>query len=205
MDTAAIGSVVPVGSSLPSKDTWAAITLCNMNTLHLMPNTKVKVGMKTETGKLSTAISLESGGVFSKVGKRAGLTQDYRVQTPLGIAAARGTDYVTLALPTRMEVWIAEGKVDVLDLKGTKIGEVAASDDKALKVLRTPAILDPKENAAANAAIMTAAFRFAGQTNIANQSIHTKQQQKQELTLEEQDLLKNTIPVKYLVKVRKTN
>lgn len=202
-DSSALGTVIVEGSTVEVKEQWAALTLGNLNTLHLMPNTKVKVSFKSEPSKVSTVIQLDSGGVFSKVGKRADTSQDYRVQTPIGIAAARGTDYVTLALPTRMEVWIAEGKVEVLDLKGAKIGEVSASDDTALKVLRTPALTNPKENAEANAAIMTAAFNFVGQSNLENKSIQNKLSLKKELTAEEQELVKNTLPVKYFVKVQK--
>ena len=203
LDMSLNGAVIPEGSTVTTKDGWAAITLGALNTLHLMPGASATLSMKNETGKMATLIKLKSGGVFSKVGKRDGLAQDYRIQTPQGIAAARGTDFVTLALPARMEVWIAEGIVDVMDTQGNKVGEVAASNDKALKVLRNPAITDPAENAKANAAIMTAAFGFVGQANTTNLGIQKKVSEGLARTPEEEAFQKETIPVKFLIKVAK--
>jgi hypothetical protein len=205
IDTTNPGTILPEGSTVTVKEGWAAVTLGGVNTLHLMPNTTATLSMKPEAGKLSTTIMLKSGGVFSKVGKREGLVQDYRIKTPQGVAAARGTDYVTLALPTRMEVWIAEGVVDVLDNQGAKVGQVAAASDHSLKVLRNPPIPDPVENAKANAAIMSAAFGFVGQANIDLQAIQSKKTKGETLSAQEEAQLKETLPVSYLVKVHKTN
>jgi hypothetical protein len=203
IDTSTAGTVIPQGSTVTTKDGWAAITLAGINTLHLMPGATATLNMRNEAGKLNTTVNLKSGGAFSKVGKSEGLPQNYRVQTPMGVAAARGTDFVTLALPTRIEVWIAEGVVDVFDPQGQKVGEVAAADDKALKVLRSPAITDPTENALANASIMTAAFGFVGQANTTTQGIQKKISAGLSPTPEELAFQKETIPVKFLIKVQK--
>ncbi|NJK91491.1 MAG: FecR domain-containing protein [Blastochloris sp.] len=194
LESLSAGSAIPNGSTVKVGESWAALTLNKINTIHLMPGSTATLNSSREANQLSTKVNLEAGGVFSKVGKQEGLQQDYRVNTPRGIAAARGTDYVTLALPDRIEVWIAEGVVDVLDPAGTKVGEVAAADDQALKVLRSPTITDPAANAQANAAIMTAAFGFVAQANTTNQSLAAKKAAGQALTAEEEAFLQTIYP-----------
>jgi hypothetical protein len=74
-----------------------------------------------------------------------------------------------------------------------------------LKVLRNPAIPDPAENAKANAAIMSAAFGFVGQANTTTQALQSKKAQGLVLTAEEEAFQKETIPVRFLIKVHKTH
>jgi hypothetical protein len=152
------GMVVPEGATLrTSTSGTAAVILGGVSSVRLIGGTEVSVSQQVGEGNLrNTTINLTKGGVFSRVGQRLSETQSFKVKTPFGIAAAKGTDYVTIALPQRMDVWIAQGTVQVEDNKGTIVGTVSG-EPGAVKILRSPVLTEPSEVAEANSLTMGAA------------------------------------------------
>ena len=90
------GMILPSGSSVVTSDTaTAAIFMGGVNSARLMPDCHLKVTQNLNGSVRKTTIDLEHGAVFSRIGRRSGETQDYQVRTPEGVAAARGTEFMT--------------------------------------------------------------------------------------------------------------
>ncbi len=200
---AAAGETIDSKTTIRAGEGWAALTVGGVDTLHLLPGTEVSIEFEPSPSAPRTRVNLKSGGVFSRIKRRGDSPPDYKIVTPKGISGARGTDFVTLALPDRIEVWIAEGIVDVFDPDGNKVGEVAAEDDKALKVFRHPALPSQAEIFEANAAIMTAAINFIQQANIVSAGIAEKRQSRIALTPEEELVVREGITIRYLIQGRR--
>lgn len=197
------GTIVPPGATLKSGSEWAAITVGGRDTLHLMPGSEAVVDYNGDAKAPATRINLKTGGLFSKIERRRGGIQDYKIATPQGISAARGTDFVTLALPDRIEVWIAEGVVDVFDKREQLVGTVASADDSALKVLRHPRLRSEAAEVKANTAIMTTALGFIERANTSWAGIARKKAAGEGLDTFDRKVIRDTIPVRYLVKARR--
>ncbi|MFQ3577509.1 MAG: FecR domain-containing protein [Verrucomicrobiia bacterium] len=196
---AVAGQEVDAATTIRAGEGWAALTVGGVDTLHLLPGTEMSIEFQPSPTASRTRVNLKSGGVFSRIKSRGASPPDYRVVTPKGISGARGTDFVTLALPDRIEVWIAEGIVDIFDPEGNKVGEVAAADDNALKVFRHPALPTQSEIFEANAAIMTAAINFIQQANIVSAGIAEKRNARIALDPAEELVLREGITIRYLV------
>jgi hypothetical protein len=89
-------------------------------------------------------VDLHSGVAFSKVGARLGEKEDYQVHTSFGVVSAHGTDFATVALPARVDVWVALGTVRLIspDGNGAKDQSVTADAKGALKLMRYPLAKD---------------------------------------------------------------
>jgi hypothetical protein len=98
-------------------------------------------------------VDLHSGVAFSKVGLRLGEKEDYQVHTSFGVVSAHGTDFATVALPERVDVWVALGTVRLIspDGEGAKSQSVTAEARGPVKVMRYPVAKD------AQAALMESA------------------------------------------------
>ena len=88
------GMTVPSGSTILTSDrSSAAVFIGGVNSARLLPNTNVSVTQNLSGSVRHTMIDLRDGTVFSRVGRRPGEKEDYRVSTPEGVAAARGTSF----------------------------------------------------------------------------------------------------------------
>jgi biopolymer transport protein ExbD len=149
------GAVVKTGA-----DGTAAVLFGGVDSARLIPNSEAAVQQTVMPQTRSTEIDLTIGAVFSKVGKQEGVTQDYKVHTPFGVASARGTDFVTVAMPRRTDVWIAQGTVELDQTGGEKVGVVSSEGTGSLKIMRFPVMAGAHDTMMANAETMTAAMDF---------------------------------------------
>jgi hypothetical protein len=153
--TLANGSVIKTGA-------WGtvAVVFGGVASARLIPHSAAAVQQTLTPGLRSTEIDLTRGAVFSKVGKPLGEKEDYTVHTPFGVAAARGTDFVSIAMPARTDVWIAEGTVDMTQPGGTMVGQISADGSGPLKIIRFPLMPDAHNAMMASAETMTTAMNF---------------------------------------------
>lgn len=200
-----LGMVIPSGSVLKTDaDGMVTLLLGGINSVRVTSNSEVRCEQSMESDKLrNTLLSLQKGILFSKVGSRLGEAQVFKVKTPLGVAAARGTDFVTVAMPDRMDVWIAQGKVELRNEKDEMMGTVASDVPGALKIIRNPPIDDPQKNMMADSATMSTAIGMLPKMNVKLAPIREKQDKGESLTAQEQKYLSHILAVHWLVKARK--
>jgi hypothetical protein len=109
------GMVVPSGSRL-STDTGgsAALFMGGVNSIRLLPNSEIEVTQQLSGSRRTTLVNLRSGTIFSRVGHRPGETQHYEVQTPQGVAVAKGTEFADSYTGGHHYVFVVKGIVDML-------------------------------------------------------------------------------------------
>jgi len=164
----AAGAVLVPGSILRTgPDSQAGISLGRRSTARFIAGTTAEIGYQapaSEGAPETVRLNLKSGAVFNRI-KSFNKDVDYQVQTPHAVVAARGTDFVAVALPTVTDVWIAEGTVEMMDLQGNSIGTVSADEPGALKIIRNPPAPDAAADAAANTLTMSVAMSLIPQVN----------------------------------------
>lgn len=197
----AVGAVLLPGSTLRcGPDSQAAVTIGSRSAARFIAGSEGTVNLEGDgvASPEKIHINLKSGAVFNRI-RSFQKNIDYRVQTPQAIAAARGTDFVAVALPTVTDVWIAEGTVELSDLQGNSIGVVSAEEAGALKIIRFPQTPDPVQNAEANAATMSVAMSLIPGLNTTTRGLRDKTN----LTAEEYAYTQDVHRVTYLVRVTK--
>lgn len=115
------GMIVPSGATVitTSDASSAAVFIGGVDSARLLPHTEVKISENLKGTVRHTSIDLQTGSVFSRVGRRTGETQDYQVKTAEGVAAARGTEFADhrgLGSDGKMHhyVFVAKGTVQAL-------------------------------------------------------------------------------------------
>jgi len=154
------GSVVKTGAN-----STVAVVFGGVASARLIPNSIAAVQQALTPGLRSTEIDLTRGAIFSKVGKPIGEKEDYSIHTPFGAAVARGTDFVSVAMPSRTDVWIAQGTVQLSRPNGPMVGQISADGSGPLKIIRYPLMPDAHDAMMANAETMTAAMNFIPMAN----------------------------------------
>lgn len=192
------GSVVKTDAN-----STVAVFFGGVNSIRLAPQTEVEINQVLTSGKRKTIVDLHTGFIFSKVGKRAGEVQDFKVRTTLGVASAVGTDFVTVKLADRMDVWIAEGKVELASPDGQKIAEAAADPSNPLQIIRTPAVSDPAASVTADSETIGAAINLIPQINVKLNVIREKQKKGRRLSPLEVTYLGRLHTISWLVKAQK--
>jgi hypothetical protein len=157
------GSIVKTGAN-----STAAVLFGGVNSARLLPNSEAVVSQTVTPTLRTTLVDLKSGAVFSKVGTREGdpQKQDYEVHTFNGNAAAKGTDFVTVALPLRTDVWVAQGTVELIDAGGRVLDSVTGDGTGALKVERLPLLDDAVRAMTADEESLTIILNFIPTANI---------------------------------------
>jgi len=88
------GTIVPSGSTVMTSDnSSAAVFMGGINSARFLPGSEAAVSQNLSGGVRKTTVDLHQGTVFSRVGRRAGEIEDYKVHTPQGVAAAHGTEF----------------------------------------------------------------------------------------------------------------
>jgi hypothetical protein len=190
------GSVIKTGA-----DGTAAVLFGGVNSARLIPNSAAAVQQTVTPQLRTTEIDLTRGGVFSKVGQIVGVKQDYKVHTPFGIAAARGTDFVSVALPARTDVWIAQGTVQLDQIDGKAVGSISAEGTGALKIIRYPLMPDAHATMMASAETMTAAMNFIPLANVKMKALHERMDKGEKMTPQELDYMGRIKKVPCLIKL----
>jgi len=93
------GMLVPSGAIVATApNASAAVFMGGINSARFLPQSEASVAQNVNGSVRKTTVDLHKGTVFSRVGRRAGETEDYKVHTPEGVAAAHGTEFlVTIA------------------------------------------------------------------------------------------------------------
>ena len=190
------GSVVKTGAN-----GTAAVLFGGVDSARLTPNSAAAVQQTVTATSRSTEVDLTTGAVFSKVGKRIGEKEDYKVHTPYGVAAARGTDFVTVALSSRTDVWIAKGTVELDSPDGKPVGTVKSEGTGSLKIIRFPLVPNLHDAMSASAETMTAALDFIPTVNLKIKALRDKLAQGVKLTAHEIDYLGRIEKVPCLIKL----
>lgn len=130
------GTELPVGSTVKTgADGNVTILTLPGAAIQVQPNTKVTMSLldfareSGNTGKITSrkaVLKLETGVVSALIKKNNPKTTDFRIQTPQGVAAARGTFYAVAVKDGKSTVAVKEGKVSVLN--NEDLGEMAESE-----------------------------------------------------------------------------
>lgn len=179
------------------------LDVCSRHAVSLIGGSEGTLSRTQAGGKEQVVFNLAKGAAFSHV--NAALNKenkvDFQVRTPQAVAAARGTDFVTVAYPGGTDVWIAEGEVELLTPQGQSVGKVS-SEGGALGIIRFPVVAEEKARIEANSRTMGAAVQLIPAMNARLNGIKAKQKAGQALDAEELAILAGTKRFTYLVKAR---
>ena len=199
------GMTIPDGAVVRTGDNSSvAVLFGGVDSVRLAPNTQAAVQMKVTAGVRDAEVDIRSGMVFSKVGQRVGEREAYAVHTPFGIASAHGTDYVTIILSRRVDVWVAQGTVELASPDGAKQTTVSTGNEP-LQVMRYP--LAPND-AAANmdsAESLTALLNFIPMANQKLKALAERTRGGDHLTDKEKEYIGRIRKVVSLIKLETIN
>jgi hypothetical protein len=196
------GMAIPNGAVIKTgADGTAAVLFGGVNSVRLIPNSEAAVQQTVSRQLRSTEVDLRSGAVFSKVGLRPGEKQDYQVHTPFGVAAAKGTDFVSVAMPARTDVWIAQGIVRLDQPDGKVVGTVSSTGTGGLKIIRFPVMPDMHQAMMANAETMTAAMNVIPMVNVKVKALHDQMAKGLTLTPHQKEYLSRIKKIPCLIKL----
>lgn len=109
------GMLVPSGSTISTSGSSSlALFMGGVNSIRLMPGSEIQVTQTVDGSVRKTLVTLHSGTVFSRVGHRDGEKEDYRVQTPEGVAVAKGTEFADTVSGGHHYVFVVKGIVAML-------------------------------------------------------------------------------------------
>ena len=164
------GMIIPNGSVLKTSNGTVAILFGGVDSARLAPHSQAAVQMTVKPGARDAEVDIHAGIVFSKVGQRIGEKESYAVKTPFGTASAHGTDFVTVALADRVDVWVAQGTVELIAPDGRKIASAESDGKGQLKVMRNPVAKDAEAALTESSQSLTPLLAFLP---MANQKIKT--------------------------------
>ncbi len=120
-------SQIPVGSTVTTgKDGSVGLKLVPGATTVVGPDSKLKISSldysKSATGekKRDILLGLTKGSIFSSLAKNDGKS-DFRISTPQGVAAARGTDWSVTVSGSTVTVAVLDGNVVITLPNGSTI------------------------------------------------------------------------------------
>jgi len=196
-----IGQVLPIGTKIAvGPQGCVGLDIGAQHAVCLIPGTIATIQRESSGGKDKVKVDLETGAVFSHVNLKKEPT-DFQVVTPMAISAARGTDFVTVALPDMTDVWIQEGTVELLQPDGTSVGTVSSDTGGSPKILRFPPAADDITRIKANSRTLTAAATLIPQLNANLPKIRAKQAAGETLTTVEQSIAANAQRMHALIRV----
>jgi hypothetical protein len=195
------GMAIPNGSVLRTGDNGSvAVLFGGVDSVRLAPDTRAAVQMNLIGGVRDVEVDTRGGMVFSKVGQHAGESQVYAVHTPFGIASAHGTDYVTVVLPRRVDVWVAQGKVELASPDGAR-QVTASTGHEPLQVMRYPVISDSAMANTASAESLTALLNFIPMANQKLKVLANRSHDGDQLTATEKEYMGRIRQVTSLIKL----
>ncbi|MCE0523414.1 MAG: FecR domain-containing protein [Methylacidiphilales bacterium] len=191
------GAVVKTGAN-----GTAAVLFGGVDSARLMPNSAAAVQQTVTAKTRSAEVDLTSGGVFSKVGTQVGVKGDYEAHTPFGNAEAHGGDFVTVMAADRVDVWVAQGTVTLVNPAATKTAaSVTSTGAGPLKILRVPGIADPHQSVDADVETLTTILNFIPMANQKVKALRDKMANGAPLTANEQNYLHRIKQVPCLIKL----
>jgi hypothetical protein len=110
-----VGMLVPSGSTIStSGGSSAAIFMGGINSVRLMPDTEVQITQQVSSSSRKTVVALHQGTIFNRVGHRDGETQNYQVESPEGVAVAKGTEFADSLANGHHYVFVVKGIVAMI-------------------------------------------------------------------------------------------
>ena len=196
------GMTLPNGAVLKTGENGtAAVLFGGVDSARLIPNSEAAVQQTVTAQTRSAEVDLTTGAVFSKVGTQVGVKGEYEVHTPFGNAVAHGTDFVTLVMPARTDVWVAQGTVQLNEPDG-KTGPTVTSDGVGpLKIMRLPAISDPHQSFLADTETLSLLLNFIPLADQKIKGLRDKMAGGATLTANEQAYLARLKKVPALIKL----
>ena len=109
------GLEIPTGSRIRSgKDGTAVVIVVSGAAMQISENSEVTIdSMSSDTAKRKALVSLKSGTVSALIDPKRSKQTDFKIQTPQGVAAARGTFYGVTVKKGKTYVGVKKGKVGV--------------------------------------------------------------------------------------------
>jgi FecR protein len=183
----------------------AAIFIGGINSLRFGPDSSATIHYRAAGSLRETSINLDKGFVFSKVGTQPGIEQFFKVKTALGTVVAKGTDFFTLKLPTRMDVALVKGTIELGDSNGKIVASATATRDSGMQVVRTPEIKEQLPSMTADSETLGAIIHFIPDTNLKLNHLRDRQQAGVALADYEQSYIKRIPQISYLIRVHKVD
>jgi len=186
------GMVLPNGSVLKTGGSGVvAVLFGGVDSVRLAPNSQAAVELMVSPGLRDAEVDLSAGIAYSKVGLRIGEKEDYQVHTSFGVASAHGTDFATVALPERIDVWVAQGTVQLIspEGEGARTQTTKADGKGPLKVMRYPLAKDAQAALMENSETLTAVLSFIPMANQKLKILADRVKSGDKLTATETDYL----------------
>lgn len=121
-----LGMVLPSGSTVStSGGSSAAVFMGGVNSVRLMPDTEVQITQQVTKSSRKTVVALHEGTIFNRVGHRDGEVQDYQVESPEGVAVAKGTEFADSLAGGHHHVFVVKGIVAMI-MHGIQTGTLTA-------------------------------------------------------------------------------
>jgi hypothetical protein len=120
------GMMIPSGTDVRTSDGGSvAVFMGGVNSIRLIPNSEVQITQQVSGSLRTTTVELHDGTVFSRVGHRPGETQNYQVETPEGLALAKGTILADSRTNGHHYVYCPKGSVGMF-IKRVSVGTLTA-------------------------------------------------------------------------------
>jgi hypothetical protein len=108
------GMTVPSGSVVSTEDgASAAVFIGGVDSARLMPDTSASFSQYLAGSVRHTTIKMTRGAIFSRVGRRAGETQKFEVETPEGVTQAVGTEFLDGLQNGHHYIFVQKGTIDL--------------------------------------------------------------------------------------------
>lgn len=109
------GAEIPIGSRVRTgSDGTAVIVVVSGAAMQVSENSDVTIeAMSSDAAKRKALVSLRTGTVSALIDPKRSKQTDFKIQTPQGVAAARGTFYGVTVQKGKTYVGVKKGKVGV--------------------------------------------------------------------------------------------
>jgi hypothetical protein len=111
----AAGAEIPIGSRIRTgQDSSVVVIVVSGAAMQISENSDVTIAsMSSSPEKRKALVSLKSGTVSALIDPKRSKQTDFKIQTPQGVAAARGTFYGVTVKNGKTYVGVKKGKVGV--------------------------------------------------------------------------------------------
>jgi hypothetical protein len=119
------GDVVVAGSTVKTgADSRAVIVMTAKSAIRVAANSEVVVEeMKESETEPKVTLDLKSGSLGALLKPGVGAEMDFKIKTPSGIAAARGTYFAVVVEDGKGFAQVKEGKVEIIPEKADAAGD----------------------------------------------------------------------------------
>jgi hypothetical protein len=131
------GTEIPIGSRVRTgSDGNAVIIVVSGAAMQIAENSEVTIeAMSSDAAKRKALVSLKTGTVSALIDPKRSKQTDFKIQTPQGVAAARGTFYGVTVQKGKTYVGVKKGKVGVAHTSKVASQNLVSRDSH-----RTPAL-----------------------------------------------------------------